>query len=97
MKAQFIKKINTIEQGCKVANQETDTAHIQDQRITELETRILYLEDTIESLNAEMAEISQQFSLAKNALQMMHKKLEQVSGNSDVFRNPADEPPPPHY
>lgn len=97
MKAQFIKKINTIEQGCKVVNKETDTAEIQEQRITELETRILYLEDTIESLNTEMSELSRQFNLAKSALQMMHKKLEQVSGNSDTFSNPADEPPPPHY
>ena len=39
------------------------------ERVTQLETRITYLEDTVETLNKELATISAEFRLAKEALQ----------------------------
>lgn len=69
----------------------------QQQRITELETRMAFLEDTVDTLNAQAADLSQQFTLAKRAIQMLHEKLEQASSADSGIKNPADEPPPPHY
>jgi len=68
-----------------------------DVRITELETRIAFLEDTVDTLNKELATISADFRVAREALKMLYAKLEQIQGGHDGIRNPADEPPPPHY
>lgn len=69
----------------------------QQQRITELETRMAFLEDTVDTLNVQVADLSQQFTLAKRAIQMLHEKLEQASSADSGINNPADEAPPPHY
>lgn len=69
----------------------------QQQRITELETRMAFLEDTVDTLNAQVADLSQQFTLAKRAIQMLHEKLEQASSADTGIKNLADETPPPHY
>ena len=69
----------------------------QQQRITELETRMAFMEDTVDTLNAQVADLSQQFTLAKRAIQMLHEKLEQASSADSGINNPADEAPPPHY
>ena len=69
----------------------------QQQRITELETRMAFLEDTVDTLNAQVADLSQQFTLAKRAIQMLHEKLEQASSADSGIKNLADETPPPHY
>lgn len=97
MKAQFITKINTIAQGCNHTMNQSNSSGQNDERIIELETRITFLEDTVDGLNNELSELSQQFQLAKSALQNMNAKIEQFqSGQSDI-NNSADEPPPPHY
>ena len=69
----------------------------QQQRITELETRMAFLEDTVDTLNAQVADLSQQFTIAKRAIQMLHEKLEQASSADSGIKNLADETPPPHY
>lgn len=66
-------------------------------RITEMETRIAFLEDTIETLNQELSELSREFRISKEALQLVYRKLEQVQSDGSGISNPADEPPPPHY
>ena len=70
--------------------------HSQDQ-ITELETRITFLEDTVDTLNQELATLSADFRVAKEALKMVYAKLENLQSGDGGIRNPADEPPPPHY
>lgn len=97
MKAQFITKINTIEQGCKVTMNQNNSSGPNDDQIVELETRITYLEDTVDSLNSELSELSQQFQLAKAALQNIYAKLEQFQAGQSEINSNADEPPPPHY
>ncbi|MFC3678930.1 SlyX family protein [Bacterioplanoides pacificum] len=74
-----------------------NTAPEQQERINELESRLAFLENTVDDLNSELAELSQQFTLAKRAMQMMHQKLEQMGGDQAGIKNPADETPPPHY
>ena len=74
-----------------------NTAPEQQERINELESRLAFLENTVDDLNSELAELSQQFTLAKRAMQMMHQKLEQMGGDQAGIKNPADEAPPPHY
>lgn len=76
---------------------DSDQQQQQQQRITELETRMAFLEDTVDTLNTQVADLSQQFTLAKRAIQMLHEKLEQTSSADSGIKNPADEAPPPHY
>jgi SlyX protein len=64
--------------------------------IEDLETRIAFLEDLVESLNQQLADINQEFSLAKQAMRLMNQRLEQVTLHSNG-KSDAPEPPPPHY
>lgn len=66
-------------------------------RITEMETRITFLEDTVDTLNGELAELSSEFRMVKEAIQLMYRKFEQAQSDNSGISNPADEPPPPHY
>lgn len=67
------------------------------ERVTDLESRLVFLEDTIETLNSELSELSREFRLAKQALQHMYKRMEHMQSGDSGIANPADEPPPPHY
>lgn len=68
-----------------------------EQRITELETRIVFLEDTIDTMNTELSNLSADFRMAREALQLLYKKLEQFQSGSSGIRNVDEETPPPHY
>lgn len=65
------------------------------QRIEELETRIVYLEDLVESLNSETAHLGNEFALAKQAMQLMNRRLEQLTAANEKSDIPIDRPP--HY
>lgn len=83
------------------SKQSEQTPRIQDeqaqQRIDELEMRVAFMEDTIDALNQQLADLSLEFSLAKQAMQMMNKRLEQMQPGSGVVKDFAEETPPPHY
>ncbi|MEK9712131.1 MAG: SlyX family protein [Thalassolituus sp.] len=79
----------------KKTTKEPQSQH--DDRINELETRITYLEETVDTLNTELTTLASEYRLAKEALQLMYRKVEQLQGNGAEITNPADEPPPPHY
>lgn len=64
--------------------------------IEDLETRIAFLEDLVESLNQQLADMNQEFSLAKQAMRLMNQRLEQVTLQSNE-KSDSPEPPPPHY
>ena len=66
-------------------------------RITELETRIAFLEETVETQNQEVARMAGEVRVMKEALQMVYKKVSDIEGHGGGISNPADEPPPPHY
>lgn len=65
--------------------------------IEELEIRITFLESTVEELNQQLASVTQEFSLAKQAMRLMHKRLEEMQTDDSENDNLADETPPPHY
>ena len=67
-----------------------------EQRIIELETQVAYFEQTIEQLNQSMATISQEFMLAKEAMQLMNRRLESMASPSSP-KDIAADVPPPHY
>jgi len=69
----------------------------QPEKIADLETRIAFLEDTVETLNQELSAVSAEFRLAKEALQLVYRRMEQMQSGDNGISNPADEPPPPHY
>lgn len=66
-------------------------------RVDELETRIAFLEETIDSLNTEVARLSRDFLLAHQAMQHMNRRLEQLAERPGNQGDPGIEPPPPHY
>lgn len=65
--------------------------------IQELEIRITFLENTVEELNQQLASVTQEFSLAKQAMRLMHQRLEQMHSNDPENDNFSDDTPPPHY
>ncbi|MDK2778713.1 MAG: SlyX family protein [Pseudomonadota bacterium] len=73
----------------------TDTG--AQQRIDELEMRVAFMEDTIDSLNSQLASLTQDFSLARRAMQMMNQRLEQMQSGDAVVKDSSEETPPPHY
>lgn len=67
------------------------------ERINELEMRAVFLEETVEALNQQLAKLTQEFALAKEALRHLHHKLEQVQPNDSAIKDLSEETPPPHY
>lgn len=67
------------------------------QRIDELEMKVAFLEETVDALNSQMADLTQQFDLARQAMQMMNKKLEQLQADDGQVKDSSQEAPPPHY
>lgn len=72
-----------------------DSEHQEKNRINDVEMRMAFLEDTVEQLNRELINLSGQFSLARQAIQMLHKRIEQLDINdaTDI----QDDRSPPHY
>ena len=73
-----------------------ESSEKQSERITELEMRMAFLEDTVDGLNEQLSALTQQFTLAKEAMQLMNRRLEQVQ-TAPGGENFGVEPPPPHY
>jgi SlyX protein len=104
MKAQFIKKINTIANRHKCRKRrpiKDPTMQSNDpqseKRIEELEVRIAFLEDTTDALNEQLAQIAQEFDMAMKALRMLNAKVEQMGTGESNIRDISEETPPPHY
>ncbi|MDX5298013.1 MAG: SlyX family protein [Gammaproteobacteria bacterium] len=64
-------------------------------RLVELESRIAYLDDLVESLNTQVARQEQDLMRLWEAHRLLTKQLESVRERSTGA--PAHEPPPPHY
>ncbi len=66
-----------------------------EQRLTELETRFAFLEQTAQSLDATVAAQDRLLLQLRSAYDRLHSELSQLRvGLQDDARN---EPPPPHY
>lgn len=66
-------------------------------RIIELETKISFLEDTVEQLNTVIINQRQILDELNTKFQILHKKMEEeIYSNQMIESNPANEKPP-HY
>ncbi|MFD1008859.1 SlyX family protein [Oceanisphaera ostreae] len=64
-------------------------------RLEQLETRLVFQDDTIEQLNQEITTQGSEIARLKEKLTVMVNKLKDMQPSDIVSQ--ADEPPPPHY
>lgn len=66
-----------------------------DMRITELETRLAFQEQALSQMSDALAEARAE--IARQS-ELLRRALEQIRQNGgELYADPADEPPPPHY
>ena len=63
-------------------------------RLTELETKLAFAEDLLDTLNQTVARQQAQIDLLQEQLRLLHRQLQDV--RPDETRTPRDEIPP-HY
>jgi SlyX protein len=64
-------------------------------RLAELETRVSFQERLLTELNDQLAGQSQQLEALKEAVRVLHERLQDVAPSQ--LADAADETPPPHY
>jgi SlyX protein len=64
-------------------------------RLTELETKLAFAEDLLETLNLTVIRQQGQLDLMQQQLRLLHQRLQDVLPDDDA-RSPRDEIPP-HY
>jgi SlyX protein len=64
-------------------------------RLTELETKLAFAEDLLETLNQTVIRQQGQIDLVQQQLRLLHQRLQAVLPDDDA-RSPRDEIPP-HY
>ncbi len=66
-------------------------------RIQELEMRNAYSDELIDALNQQVSRLNGDFELARQAMQLMNQRLEQLMQSQGMSKSPSDDVPPPHY
>ena len=66
-----------------------------EERLTELEVRFAFLEDTVSSLNQTLSEHDRLLALMRGEFERMRLELGTV--RVALSHDARDEPPPPHY
>ena len=75
----------------------SDESERQDLRISELESRLEFQEETIQKLNDEMVQIQHKLFAQEKQLKRLNERL-QARGEDEDGADPNQiEPPPPHY
>src|SRR6201991_5015729 len=77
-----------------VAWQAVIMADLED-RVTELEVRLAFVDDTVNELSSADAEIARRLDLLERAVRDLRSDL--VNMRAGIGSDPASEPPPPHY
>ena len=67
----------------------------QEDRITELESRIAFQEDALDKMSEEMAHQEKQIQMLTQMVKILNRNLESL--RSDPLSSSENEPPPPHY
>ena len=67
-----------------------------EQRIAHLETQLIFLEDTVSSLDAALARQQQQVIELKSENRLLHQQLKEQGTRLDSV-DQVDNTPPPHY
>ncbi len=65
------------------------------ERVVELETRLAFLEQTVDDLSDIITEQQQRMALLEGALKHLNSKIDQAGGGG--IKPLEDETPPPHY
>lgn len=68
---------------------------VLEQRVTALEDRLVFQEDTIETLNQAVIDAQMQLQKLREQLRVLAEKLAQQT--SSPLASLQDETPPPHY
>ncbi|GEK10587.1 SlyX family protein [Pseudoalteromonas sp. McH1-7] len=66
-----------------------------DNRITELEAKLAFQEDTIETLNEELKAHQQRLAKMQRQIELLAEKMKE--GRDPGLMPQHQEPPPPHY
>lgn len=66
-------------------------------RLTELETRLAFLDDLVGSLNDTVAAHDRQLHALHNTVERLHHELIAARSALSHVRDASDETPPPHY
>lgn len=66
-----------------------------DDRLTELEVRLSFIDDTVNGLSSADAEIARRLDRLERAVRDLRSDL--VNMRAGIGSDPANEPPPPHY
>jgi SlyX protein len=75
----------------------SDEAERQDRRISELESRLEFQDETIQKLNDEMVQLQHKLFAQEKQLKRLNERL-QARGEDEDGADPNQiEPPPPHY
>ncbi|TVP87858.1 MAG: SlyX family protein [Pseudomonadaceae bacterium] len=66
-----------------------------EQRLAALETRLAFQDDTIDTLNAEVAQLQESVLRMQRALELVARRQADLA--TSLPADAGDEPPPPHY
>lgn len=75
----------------------SDEAQRQDQRISELESRLEFQDETIQKLNDEMVQLQHKLFAQEKELKRLSERLRARGEDEDGADPNQIEPPPPHY
>ena len=68
---------------------------MNDERLIDLETKMAFQETILNELNDIVTLQQEKIDILQGAIQQLHERLKSLS--EETVRDPADEPPPPHY
>ena len=75
----------------------SDEAQRHDQRISELESRLEFQDETIQKLNDEMVQLQHKLFAQEKQLKRLSERLRARGEEEDGADPNQIEPPPPHY
>ena len=67
------------------------------QEIVDLQSRVAYQEDMLQSLNTTIADQDRVIHLLIGKLKRWEARLDEVAYSAEFHSNKGSEPPPPHY
>lgn len=73
-----------------------NTAEGAENRITELETRLEFQDETLGKLNDEMVLLQKRLLMQEKSLQLVMQKIQSQAEEEEGAKQ-EPEPPPPHY
>lgn len=66
------------------------------QQLIELESKLAFQEDTVNSLNTELHQHQMRIEKLQQQVMLLAEKLRQLPDDQGIL-SPEEEPPPPHY